>query len=410
MKLKKIRNVILIVALAAISFGSGWKLNQAYHKYQLGIPNSPSPVSFTQSELFTEVYQLLSQSYLEKDKLKDQEQLLYGSVQGMVAALGDPYTVFLPPKDNQQFKEDMAGSFDGVGIELGYKDGQLAVVAPLEGTPAQKAGVQPGDIIIHIKDEQKGFDKDSLNLSLAEAVEIIRGPRGSSISLTLIREEASEPFTVDLTREEIVVPRVTLEIINKNDREIAHIKLARFGDNTIEQWDEVTKQIKSREKDDNAFAGIILDLRNNPGGYLDGAVYVASEFISQGVIVHQESSEGDRQTFSVDHQGQLTQVPLVVIVNQGSASAAEIVAGALKEQKGTVIVGQTTFGKGTIQQSTELGNDASIHITIARWLLPSGAQIHEQGITPDIEVDDNPETEEDEILQTALDQLISNQL
>jgi carboxyl-terminal processing protease len=407
MKLKQIRNTVLTLVLIAVSFGAGWKLNQIYHKYKLGIPNFSSLPSFTQSDLFTEVYQLLNQSYLEKDKLKDQEQLLYGSVQGMVAALGDPYTVFLPPKDNQQFKEDMAGSFDGVGIELGYKDSQLAVIAPLEGTPAEKAGVQPGDIIIHIKDEQKDFDKDSLNLSLAEAVEIIRGPKGSSIFLTLAREGMTEPIKVEITRDEIVIPRVTLETINRNSQEIAHVKLARFGDNTIEQWNEVTKQILSLEEKNN-FAGIILDLRNNPGGYLDGAVYIASEFIGQGVIVHQESSEGSRQTFSVDHQGQLTQTPLVVIVNQGSASAAEIVAGALKEQKGATIIGQTTFGKGTIQQSNDLDNNASIHITIARWLLPSGTQIHEQGITPDIEVDNSPDTEEDEILQAALDQLVGN--
>jgi len=409
MKLKQIRNTILIGALIAAAFGAGWRLNQVYRKYKLGVPNLSSPVSFTQSELFTEVYQLLNQSYLEKDKLKDQEQLLYGSVQGMVAALGDPYTVFLPPKDNQQFKEDMAGSFDGVGIELGYKDGQLAVIAPLEGTPAQKAGIKSGDIIIHIKDEQKSFDQDSLNLSLAEAVEIIRGPKGSSVSLTLARKGETEPIKIEITRDEIIIPRVTLEVISKGEQEIAHIKLARFGDNTIEQWDEVVEQIKPLAEN-NTFAGIVLDLRNNPGGYLDGAVYIASEFISQGVIVHQESGAGNRQTFSVDHQGQLTQVPLVVIVNQGSASAAEIVAGALKEQRGTVIVGQTTFGKGTIQQSQDLDNSASIHITIARWLLPSGAQIHEQGITPDIEIDDNLDTEEDEILQAALDQLIGNQL
>ncbi len=404
MKLKQIRNTILIVALAAVSFGIGWRLSQTYSNGKARILKSSSSLEFTQSNLFTEVYQLLDQSYLEKDKLKDQEQLLYGSVKGMVAALGDPYTVFLPPEDNQQFKEDMAGSFDGVGIELGYKNNQLAVIAPLEGTPAQKAGIQPGDIIVHIKDEQKDINRTSLDMSLIEAVEIIRGPRGSQIALTLIREGLTEPIEVAITRDEIIVPRVTLETIDNNEKKISYIKLARFGDSTIEQWNETVSQIKLL-KAQNDFGGIILDLRNNPGGYLDGAIYVASEFIDQGVIVHQESNLGNRQTFSVDHQGQLTQAPLVVIVNQGSASAAEIVAGALREQRGTTIIGQTTFGKGTIQQSKELDKNASIHITIARWLLPSGVEIHETGITPDIEISDDPNTKEDEILQAALDQL-----
>ena len=225
--------------------------------------------------------------------------------------------------------------------------------------------------------------------------------------MTLIREGVSEAIEVEIVRDEIVIPRVALEVSNtNNNQKIAHLKLSRFGDNTIEQWDEVVREIQQLKNEDN-FAGIILDLRNNPGGYLDGAIYIASEFLEQGAIVHQESNFGNRQTFSVNRQGQLIEDPLVVIVNQGSASAAEIVAGALREQKKIIIVGQKTFGKGTIQQSKELANDASIHITIARWLLPSGAEIHQKGIEPDINIKDDFDTEEDEIFQAALDQLIN---
>ncbi|MDD3679618.1 MAG: S41 family peptidase [Candidatus Shapirobacteria bacterium] len=406
MKLNRVRNLILIFTLLILSFTAGWRLSQAYSD-QWGNGRLSAPLDFTKSSLFTEVYQLLDQLYLEKDQLGNQKNLLYGSIKGMVASLGDPYTVFLPPEDNEKFKEDMAGSFGGVGIELGYKNRQLAVIAPLEGTPAQKAGVRAGDLIAHIKDEEKGIDQDSLDLSLVEAVEIIRGPKGSAVFLTLIREGADEPIEIKLIRDEIIIPRVTLEIITENNRKVAYIVLARFGDSTIEQWDEIIEQV-NQLKNQNNFAGVILDLRNNPGGYLDGAVYVASEFVARGAIVHQESNLGNKQTFSVNRQGKLTQDPLVVIVNQGSASAAEIVAGALREQRGIVVVGQTTFGKGTIQQSKDLADEASIHITIARWLLPSGAQIHQQGIEPDIEVDDNFETEEDEMLQAALDQLINH--
>ncbi|MDD5073761.1 MAG: S41 family peptidase [Candidatus Shapirobacteria bacterium] len=400
MTIKNFRNLILLLALLVFSFGAGWKLSQNYSQNtNLGSPS----LSFTQSSLFGEVYQLLDQLYLNKDQLLDQKKLLYGSVAGMVEALGDPYTVFLPPEDNEKFKEDMAGSFGGVGIELGYKNNQLAVVAPLEGSPAQKIGIRSGDLIAHIKDENKEIDRDSLNLSLAEAVEIIRGPKGSKVTLTLIREGASKPLEVDLVRDEIVVPRVTLEYINHNNQRVAYIRLARFGDNTIEQWDEVIGKIELEKN----LAGIILDLRNNPGGYLDGAIYIASEFIDRGVIVHQESASGNRQTFSVNRQGKLLKDPLAIIVNQGSASASEIVAGALKEQRGTPIIGKTTFGKGTIQQSKELPDDSSVHITIAAWLLPSGTQIHQKGIEPNIEVEDNLETEKDEALIAALDQLIN---
>lgn len=407
MKIKQFRNFVLGLALLALSFGAGWRLGQ-------NSPNKPSfrssssPLEFTQSALFGQVYQILDQLYLERDKLQDQQNLLYGSIKGMVSSLGDPYTVFLSPEDNKKFQEDMTGSFGGIGIELGYRNNQLAVIAPLEGTPAQKAGVKAGDLIIHLKDESKGIDQGSADLSLIEAMEIIRGPKESKVILTLVREGISEPFEIEIVRAEIVIPRVVLEEIKQNNQLFAHLKLARFGDSTIEQWDEAVNQINQLKNQNDNFAGVILDLRNNPGGYLEGAVYVASEFLSQGVIVHQEGASNNRQTFSVNRQGKLTQTPLVVIVNQGSASAAEIVAGSLREQREARIVGQTTFGKGTIQQSKELADNASLHVTIARWLLPSGTEIHQKGVKPDVEVEDNFDTEEDEILQVALDQLISN--
>ncbi|KUK82661.1 MAG: carboxypeptidase family protein, partial [Microgenomates bacterium 39_6] len=242
MTIKKLRNFILLVTVIFISFGAGWQVSQNYSpKLRF---NQSAPLDFIQSDLFSEVYYLLDQLYLEKDQLNDQKNLLYGSVKGMVAALGDPYTVFLPPEDNKKFKEDMAGSFGGVGIELGYKNNQLAVIAPLEGTPAQRAKIRPGDLIVHIKDENKNIDRDSLDLSLAEAVEIIRGPKNSKVTLTLIREGENKPIEVDLIRDEIVIPRVTLEEINRNNKQIAHISLARFSDNTIEQWDEVVREIE----------------------------------------------------------------------------------------------------------------------------------------------------------------------
>lgn len=402
--LKKVRYLALFLTGIILAFTAGWQLNNHYSGFDWQ-PTSSAADKITQSDLFDEVYQLLDQLYLDQDQV-DNERLLYGSIEGMVASLGDPYTVFLPPEDNEQFKEDMSGSFDGVGIELGYKDNQLAVVAPLQDSPAERAGVSAGDLIIHIKDDNKGIDQDSYDISSAEAVELIRGDRGTTVTLTLVRDGVDEPIKVDIIRDEIIIPRVSLETISRNGQTIAYVKLSRFGDNTIDQWDEVVGQIEELKKANN-FTGMVLDLRNNPGGYLEGAIYVASEFINQGVIVQQEDNQGNRQSFSANHQGKLTQTPLVVLVNEGSASAAEIVAGALKEQKSIPIVGQTTFGKGTIQQSEELDNNSSLHVTIARWLLPSGAEIHQKGISPDIEIDDDSQTATDEILEAGINKLIN---
>jgi len=403
-KFKKIKTIAIVLALIIIAFGAGWKSSIKYQPSN-STSNSSSPsLNFTNSPLFEEVYQNLQISFLKKEKLSDQKQLLYGAIKGMVSSLDDPYTVFLPPKENQKFKEDMAGSFGGIGIELGYKEKQLAVIAPLENTPAEKAGIQAGDLIIHLKDEVKKIDRDTLGISLMEAVEIIRGKKGRAIELTLLRKGEREPIKTNIVRGEITIPRVTLNIIEKDDDKFAHIKLARFGDNTIEQWNEIVEEINKIKKQNN-FKGIILDLRNNPGGYLDGGIHIASEFIEGGAIVQQESRQQETKTFNTNHKGNLTEAPLVVLINRGSASASEIVAGALRERRNIKLIGETTFGKGTIQQSKELSKNGSLHVTIARWLLPSGQAIHEKGIEPDIEIESSGDEENDPYLEKALEEL-----
>ncbi len=406
MKLKKIRHFTLLLLALAIAFSAGWKVRQSIP--QTHLPQQSSQLEFSDNALFNRVYHNLQNSFLEKEKLSNQNKLLYGSIEGMVASLDDPYTAFLPPQETKKFEEDMAGSFGGVGIELGYQNSHLAVIAPLENTPAARAGVQAGDLILHIKDENKEIDRDTTGLTLMEAVEIIRGPINDPIELTLLREDEQKPIKITVVRQEITIPRVTLNIIKERGQEIAHLKLARFGGNTKEEWNRQVETIVRQHQADNNFAGVILDMRNNPGGYLDGAVYIASEFIESGIIVQQESRQQPKETFSVNRQGKLINTPLIVLVNRGSASAAEIVAGALREQRSTQIIGQTTFGKGTIQQTKQLPDKASLHITVARWLLPSGQEIHEAGIEPDISVEDDPATEDsDEQLQQAIEQLLT---
>ena len=403
--MSKLRRIAITLTLIVLAFGLGWQMGQKRLYFRQSSEVVDFKKTLSQSPLLDQVLQSLHESYLEKEKLQDPKKLLYGAISGLVSSLGDPYTVFLPPEQNKEFQEDMAGSFGGVGIQLGYKEKQLTVIAPLEGTPADRAGIKAGDIIIHIKDEKKGIDQDTYNLSLPEAVNIIRGPKGSKVELTVRREGESEPIPIAVTRGEIKVPSVELETITREDKNIAHLKLIRFGDQTEKEWDEAVKKIAAQQKDPS-FAGVILDLRNNPGGYLESAVEIASEFVSQGVIVQQESRNGQKKTLFASGRGRLFHTPLVVLVNGGSASASEIVAGALKQQREAKIVGETTFGKGTVQEPKSLLGGAGIHITVARWLLPDGESIHEKGIDPDIIVKNNPEEDKDLQLEKAVDLLL----
>jgi len=317
--------------------------------------------------------------------------MIFGAIKGMVASLKDPYTVFLAPEENKQSKEELNGTFDGVGIQLDYnKDEQLVVVAPLAGLPAEKAGVKAGDLILKID------GKETVGMTIYEAVKLIRGPKGTSVKLTLLRPKETESYEVTLARTTVVVPSVEVEYLAGN---IVHIKLTRFGDQTNTEWEKAVDGILNHQPKVN---GIILDLRNNPGGYLDGSIFIASEFINSGTVVQQESAKGITKTFPVNRKGKLTTQRLVVLVNQGSASASEIVAGALQDYKRAKLIGEKTFGKGTIQEAQELSGGSGLHITTARWLLPSGKSINKTGVTPDIEIKDDPKTIKDEQLEKAI--------
>jgi carboxyl-terminal processing protease len=395
LNLKQTRRVFLIFSLVVISGLSGFwagrqriavefRDSQPTVKVERAVPPGKENIDFS---LFWTVWDRLNGSYLEKKSL-DPRQMVYGAISGMVSALGDPYTVFLPPTENKEAKEDLSGAFEGVGIQLGYKDSKLAVIAPLTGSPAEKAGVKAGDLILKITDEKKGADKETAGMSLPEAVTLIRGPKGTVVKLELSREGGEKPFTLSLTRETIVVKSVEVTFLESSKPGmVAHLKLLRFGERTNQEWQEAVEKIQ-KFKNSNAqnFKGVVLDLRNNPGGFLGGAVDIASEFLPEGIVVWQDKGNDGKESFSVNRKGQLTDVPLVVLVNNGSASASEIVAGALREKERARLVGEKTFGKGTIQEAQELSGGAGLHITIARWLLPSGKSIDKEGLKPDFEV------------------------
>ena len=366
-------------------------------KIERKVPVDKQNIDFS---LFWEVWDRLEKNYIDKKAL-DQNQMILGAIQGMVASLGDPYTVFLKPSDNKEVKEDLNGSFDGVGIQLGYKENQLAVIAPLVDTPAYRAGVKAGDLILKINDES------TTEISIDEAMKKIRGPKGTKVKLTLMHSGEKEPYEVELVRDTIIVHSVEVEfpkIENCQSKSencvVAHLKLLKFGDRTADEWNEAVSKIINYQP---SVSGIILDLRNNPGGYLNGSIFIASEFLASGVVVQQEQADGTKETFSVNRQGRLLKQPLVVLINEGSASASEIVAGALKDHQRAIIVGTKSFGKGTVQEAEDLPGGAGLHITTARWLLPNGESIDKKGITPDNEIKDDPKTEKDEQLEKAIE-------
>jgi len=349
-------------------------LNKQSTKYQ--------DVDFAQ---FWLVWDKLSEQYVDKTVL-DSKKMVDGAISGMVSSLGDPYTVFLPKTQNDEVKADLDGAFEGVGIQLGFKEKILAVVSALEGTPAKKAGVKSGDFIVHVKDVAKAIDRDTSGITLPEAVSIIRGTRGTEVELTLVRESEAKPIVMKLIRDTIVVKSATVEYKDN----VAWIKLNRFGDRTQEEWLDAVEQITNRKPQ---ITGIVLDLRNNPGGYLEGSVYIASEFLPMGkVVVTQQYGDGSKTEHKVTRAGSLLKTQLVILINEGSASAAEILAGALQDYKRAKIVGMKSFGKGSVQQPEDFSDGSGIHITIAKWLRPSGDWIDKIGIKPDVEVPVDPST------------------
>ena len=357
--------------------------------------------------LMWQVRDILQKKYLDKDKIKDKE-MVYGAISGLVSSLSDPYTVFLPPKENKASNEDLAGEFGGVGIQLGYKDKTLAVMAPLAKTPAEKAGLRAGDLILKIKDIEKKIDRDTAGISLDEAVTLIRGKVGTEVTLKMYREGKEGTFDVVLKRDNIVVSSLEMEVKTEKGKSVVWVKLYKFSEQVYKDWPSlVDKIIVEKNKNPGNFGGIILDLRNNPGGFLQASVLVASDFIKDGVVVEQAGAEGQEMIYRVEKgRGKLLGEKLVVLINGGSASAAEILAGALRDYKRGKLVGEKSFGKGTVQSPEDFADGSGLHITIAKWLLPSGKNIHGEGVMPDVEVQAGEDLKVDLQLQKAIEELL----
>lgn len=342
--------------------------------------------------LFWDVWRAVEQKHLEKP---DRTKMLYGAISGMVKSLGDPYTVFFDPVETQKFSSDLSGVFEGIGAEIGIKKAALTIIAPLPDSPAERAGIRAGDKILKIDNTLTG------DLTIDEAVNLIRGPKGTAVTLTIMRGAEEKSREIKVIRETIVVKSVEWKIETAGEEKIAVIKISRFAEDTAGEINLAANEIFKAD-----VKGIILDLRNDPGGYLESAVDVASIFIPANRIVTIENfQDGKKNNYLTRGGDKLSNLSAVVLINEGSASAAEILAGALRDNRQTKLVGEKTFGKGSVQELENLKNDSSIKITVAEWLTPSGKSINKEGLKPDIEVtltDEDFEAKKDPQLDEAI--------
>jgi len=342
---------------------------------------------------FWEVYDFVQTRYFEQPL--DNTQLVEGAINGMLATLGDPHTRYLPPADEESAREEMSGEFEGIGAFVEEVDGNITVVAPIEGSPAEAAGLKPGDIL-------READGVALTgMAVEEAAALVRGPRGTAVLLLIERD--GEQFEKEITRDRITIPSVRGEMLENN---IAYVRLSRFGTNSAEEIKAVLEEL-----DANNAAGLILDLRSNPGGSLNTAVDIADQFLDEGTILVERFGNGEETSYDSKEEGLAQTVPMVVLIDEGSASASEVLAGAIRDRNRGVLIGQTSFGKGTVQTWLGLSNGGGVRITIARWLTPNKNWVHGEGLEPDYFIPLPESTEdgaefEDTQLQAAIDFLL----
>jgi carboxyl-terminal processing protease len=329
--------------------------------------------------LYWELWDALREKYVDKDGLNE-KKMFYGSLAGLAASLGDPYTTFMNPEEYREFENDMAGTFEGIGAEVGMKDDIITVIAPLSDMPAERAGLKAGDQILAVN------GTSTLGLNVSEAVGMIRGPKGTTVKLTIYRKGFKETKEYEIVRDVIYVKSVKSEM---RDDGIYVIEVSSFNDDTNNLFSQAVIDVMLKNP-----KGIILDLRSNPGGYLDGAIDMASEWVSEGPVVKERFSDGSEDSYDAVGLPRLKGYKTVVLVDGGSASASEIVAGALQDYELAKIIGTKTYGKGSVQAMENLSDGSSLKVTVAKWMTPNGRSINDEGISPDEEV---KMTEEDYI-------------
>ncbi len=392
--------VLGLIILIAFVFILGWNVgvNQAQENsngYRIEKEISQKGGERVDMDLFWDVWSLLASKYVEPQAL-DYKEMIYGSIRGMVFSLEDPYTTFLTPKENKDFRDSLEGTLEGIGAELTLRNELITVVSPLKNSPAKKAGLQPEDVILRID------DVDVKEYTFEQAVMRIRGPRGEKVVLTIARKGDAEPLEISIIRDSINISSVEWEM----QEDIAIIELNQFGNHTKEEFNKAISEILPKRP-----TGIVLDLRFNGGGYLDGAIDIVSEFIEKGKVVSVKKRDpNEDEVIYVNGKARVTNTPLAVLINKGSASASEIVAGAIQDHERGMVFGETSFGKGTVQEVENLIDGSSLRVTVAKWYTPNSRNISEIGIEPDVIVERTPEdfeVNEDPQLNTAIEYLKS---
>ncbi len=371
--LKSLILAVFIALVSSLSFLAGYGAAQRPIVAAATISQAPPTADLSERfKVFWEAWGWVEREYYDHDGV-DATRMTYGAIRGMLQSLGDPHTYFVDPQERAVSETRLQGGFEGIGVTVEMKsDGKLRVVAPQEGSPGENAGVRPGDVITHVD------GKPVAGLTLVEAVSLIRGPSGTTVTLTLEREGATEPLILPVTRAPIKVETVRATM---RDQGVAYVRISQFGAQTARELTGGLQTVLEQKP-----RGLILDLRANPGGYLTSAVDVASQFLQEGVVLYEVRSGGDRQEFRVKRGGLATSIKMVVLVDKGTASASEIVAGALQDYQRAPLVGEKTYGKGSMQSVHNLSDGSSIHVTIARWLTPKERPINGTGLTPDVAV------------------------
>ncbi|HPQ79179.1 MAG TPA: S41 family peptidase [Candidatus Dojkabacteria bacterium] len=390
--------LVIFVFVIGILVGRNYSEGEASKIFSLS-----SDEKSVNMDLFWDVWNTTKKFYVDSDKLEE-ESMVYGAIKGMVESISDVGTTYLDPKETEEYNSASEGKyFEGIGAELGYLDNQVIVVAPIEGSPAKAAGIRPGDYILKIDDYALTSED-----TVYDAVAKIRGEKGTKVRLTVLHRGDKEPVEIEITRSEITVPSMTLNFIGEK-KDIAHLKVARFTDSSLylweQEWDKSVQKINQ-----SGVNKVILDLRSNPGGFFDAAIYAVDDILDEGyVISQQQDSEGNVQEYKSEKGGNLLGKNIIVLIDEGSASASEIVSGALQQSKKATLIGKSTFGKGTAQKIFNFSDGSSLHLTIVKWLLPDGKNIdRENPILPDIEVsytNEDFEKGKDPQLEKAIEEL-----
>jgi len=381
-KLNRVGYVLLVIVAFFVGTAVGKNnlapnINNSTTILQQGLLSEKLPTAID-AGLLSEVWGIVHKKYVSP--IKD-ENLSDGILRGLVAGLGDQFSAYANKDETKQFAEELSGKFSGIGVEIGIKNNLVTVIAPLKNSPADKAGIKAGDYIIGINDKTIGPTE-----SITEIANNIRGPVGTEVKLKIIREKTDGAIDITIRRDNIELESVGVEIKDG----IGIVNLSVFHEDTAAKFNEIAKQlVKTRVK------GIVLDMRNDPGGVLNGAVEIAGHFIKTGSVVVKEIPKDPSKTITHYSNGpaDLARIPVVVLLNGGSASASEILAGALRDNRGIKIIGEKSFGKGSVQEMVSLSDGSSLRVTIAKWFMPNGGEIAEKGIVPDVTVSDQDSTD-----------------